>query len=139
MLDRHILQSLGVELLVVISVGFLNASFLRPQASDPRKSLETLVFGQFWGTCWGRFSVPFDGRFRAKNVASKKIAFLSFFFRRNALYIYIHIYIWRYGHNYRQRGFACDLFSVDVFPTHVRFQGHGMPWISLLQLLQKEF
>ena len=34
-------------------VGFLNASFLRPQASDPRKSLETLAFGRILGHLQG--------------------------------------------------------------------------------------
>ena len=35
------------------SVGFLNASFLSPQASDPRKSLETLGFWQILGHLLG--------------------------------------------------------------------------------------
>ena len=34
-------------------VGFLNASFLRPQASDPRKSLETLAFWPILGHLLG--------------------------------------------------------------------------------------
>lgn len=34
-------------------VGFLNASFLRPQTSDPRKSLETPAFLPFLGHLLG--------------------------------------------------------------------------------------
>ena len=37
----------------MLTVGFQNASFLRPQASDPRKSLETLAFWPILGYLLG--------------------------------------------------------------------------------------